>query len=70
MENEFQEKINKLSLEQKRIYNEELIGICEFRELCISYGAKDPINLPKDDIHIIKQNLYREMFDLGRYKTL
>mgnify|MGYP001562351905 CR=1 FL=1 len=63
-----QDKINKLDSKQRKIYREELIGICEFRDFCISYGAKDPVNLPKDDIKMIKQNLYREMFESKNIK--
>lgn len=65
MKKTLQEKINQLSPEQRKIYNEELIGICEFRDSCISYGAKDPINLPERDYSLIKENLYREMFGAG-----
>ena len=63
MEKDIQDKINKLSTEQKRIYREELIGICEFRDNCRIYGAKDPVNLPDNDFYLIKQNLYLEMFE-------
>ena len=68
MEKTLQEKINDLSNEQRRIYKEKLIGICEFRDLCISYGAKDSINLPQEDIETIKKRLYEEEFGSGRYK--
>lgn len=66
MTENIENKINNLSIEQKRIYQTELNGIYEFRDLCISYGAKDPINLPEKDVNIIKQNLYLEMFELDR----
>ncbi len=58
-----QDKINELSNEQKKIYEEELLGICEYKAYCKLYGAKDPINLPEEDYTLIKQNLYREMFE-------
>ena len=69
MENSLQDKINKLSLEQRKIYNEELRGIYEFKDNCIIYGAKDPVNLPETDLLIIKENLYREMFESKNIKS-
>lgn len=70
MENSLQEKINNLNQEQRKIYREELIGICEFKDNCVSYGAKDPVNLPEEDINTIRQNLYREMFESKNIKSL
>ena len=70
MEERIEDKINKLNFEQQKIYKEELIGICEFRDNCIFYGAKDYINLPQSDINIIKINLYQEMFELYGKKRL
>ena len=68
MKDDLQNKINKLSDKQRKIYNEELGGICEFKDSCISYGAKDPVNLPQEDYNTIKQNLYKEMFESKNIK--
>ena len=70
MEKSIYDKINELSLEQRKIYHKELTGICEFKDSCISYGAKDPINLPERDIEIIKQKLYKEMFESKNIKSI
>ncbi len=69
MEENIDDKINNLSLEQKKIYQEKLIGICEYKDSCIYYGAKDPVNLPEKDYIMIKQNLYREMFESKNIKS-
>ncbi len=70
MEENIEDKINKLSPEQRKIYNEELRGICEFKDNCVIYGAKDSINLPKEDYNTIKQNLYTEMFGSKNIKPI
>ena len=68
MENNIYDKYNELSHNQIKIFNEELRGILEWRDNCRTYGAKDPVNLPKEDYNIIKQNLYREMFESKNIK--
>ncbi len=60
------DKINELTPEQKRVYTKNLVGIIEWKDYCIFYGAKDPINLPQSDINTIKINLYQEMFESGK----
>ncbi len=67
MDEEINDKINNLNPTQKREYHNRLIDVCENKDYCFFYGAKDPINLPESDINTIKQNLYQEMFGTGRY---
>ena len=66
MEENINDKINKLTPDKKRIYAKNLQDILEWRDSCISYGAKDSGNMPQSDINIIKKNLYQEMFELYR----
>ena len=61
-------KIDSLDIEQRKNYLENLRNICEFRDECILYGAKDPVNLPKDDFERIQVTLYNQMFGES-YKT-
>lgn len=70
MDEEINDKINNLSIEQRKFYKEKLISVCEFRDSCVSYGAKDPINLPEEDYNTIKQNLYTEMFSPKNIKPI
>lgn len=61
-------KINGLDIKQRKNYLENLRNICEFRDECILYGAKDPVNLPKEDFERIQITLYNQMFGES-YKT-
>ena len=69
MENSIDNKINELSPDKKIIYTKNLQDILEWRDSCVSYGAKDSVNMPSSDVNIVKINLYQEMFESGKYKT-
>ncbi|MEK6844749.1 MAG: hypothetical protein AABX44_00680 [Nanoarchaeota archaeon] len=66
MEESIDDKINKLTPDQKRSYHKNLQTIVEWKDYCVFYGAKDPVNLPNKDYYAIKKNLYQEMFESGK----
>jgi len=70
MEENINDKINKLTPDKKIIYTKNLQGILEWRENCAYYGAKDPVNMPPSDMNIVKTNLYREMFELDKKERI
>ena len=70
MEKNIQDKINELTSDKKRIYTKNLIEILECKGDCTIYGAKDPVNMPQSDMETVKINLYNQMFEPEKYKTL
>jgi hypothetical protein len=57
-------KINWLSPDNRKKFDEKLLGILEFNDLAIRYGIKkeDFSTLPEDQVQTVKEKLYREMF--------
>jgi hypothetical protein len=62
-------KIDNLSNDKQATYYDKLLGILEFRDLAVKYGVneEDFADLPEDQMQLVKQRLYNEMFN-KRYK--
>jgi hypothetical protein len=56
------DKIKKLSEEDKTLFAKELKAIYQDTARCSEYGASDPSTLPVEDQITIKKNLYQQMF--------
>jgi len=62
MKKDIESKIEGLNPQQRKLYNKTLVGIYEWKEDCMRYGAKDPVGLPNEDRLCIMKKLYQELF--------
>ncbi len=60
---EIKNKLKNLPSNLLEKYNKQLDSICEWKDSCKLYGAKNLITLPKLDYRFIQYNLYQEMFE-------
>jgi len=60
--NEIANKVKMLSPQKKSDFCRDLRDVYESVGLCRDYGAKDPVNLPQEDVIILKETIYNRYY--------